>query len=219
MMSKMKKTNAYYFSVEGQTEKWYLDWLESIINNTDNAQIKVTIKSKVEKDPVKYAKKLTVIGKTKVYHLSDYESNAPEHVTQFETTMDRMSLASSEKQIIYKFGYSNLTFDLWIILHMMDLFSSVADRKNYIKYINRSFNEKFESMAEYKEEANFKRCLSKIQLSNVIDAISRAKTIMQRNVENGYTLQQHGNYRYYKENPSLAIWEAIEGILIDCKLI
>ena len=31
MMSKMKKTNAYYFSVEGQTEKWYLDWLESEI--------------------------------------------------------------------------------------------------------------------------------------------------------------------------------------------
>lgn len=218
-MAKLKNKKTYYFSVEGETEKWYLDWLERIINSTDEAYIIVNIKSKVEKDPVKYVKRLNVIGETIVYHLSDYESNAPEHVTQFETTMDRMKKASSDKQIIYKFGYSNLTFDLWIILHMMDLFSSVADRKNYIKYINRSFNEKFESMAEYKEEANFKRCLSKMQLSNVIDAISRAKTIMQRNVENGYTLQQHGNYHYYRENPSLAIWEAIEGILKDCKLI
>lgn len=218
-MAKLKNKKTYYFSVEGETEKWYLDWLERIINSTDEAYIIVNIKSKVEKDPVKYVKRLNVIGETIVYHLSDYESNAPEHVTQFETTMDKMELASSDKQIIYKFGYSNLTFDLWIILHMMDLFGSVADRKSYIKYINRSFNEKFESMAEYKEETKFKRCLSKMQLSNVIDAISRAKTIMQRNVENGYTLQQHGNYHYYRENPSLAIWEAIEGILKDCKLI
>lgn len=74
-------------------------------------------------------------------------------------------------------------------------------------------------MDEYKHEANFKRCLGKLQLSNVIDAVNRAKTIMQKNNDNGYVLQQYKGYWYYKENPSLAIWEAIEKILKDCGLM
>jgi len=52
----------------------------------------------------------------------------------------------------------------------------------------------------------------------VIDAINRAKTIMQRNQDNGYTLHQYKGYKYYKENPSLAIWEAIEKIIKDSGL-
>ena len=32
-MSSMKITRKYYFSVEGETEKWYLDWLEEELNH------------------------------------------------------------------------------------------------------------------------------------------------------------------------------------------
>lgn len=74
-------------------------------------------------------------------------------------------------------------------------------------------------MDEYKHEDNFKRCLSKMNISNVIDAIRRAKKIMQKNQENGYSLLQYKGYRYYKENPSLSAWEAIEKILSECKLL
>lgn len=35
-------------------------------------------------------------------------------------------------------------------------------------------------MTEYKKENNFKCCLGKLQLSNVIDAIARVKKIMQK---------------------------------------
>ena len=78
---------------------------------------------------------------------------------------------------------------------------------------------KMRARCKYKKEANFKRCLGKLQLSNVIDAIGRAKKIMLKNQENGYILHQYKGYRYYKENPSLMAWEAIEKILADCKLI
>lgn len=172
-----------------------------------------------KKDPVKYAKKLNVLGKTVIYHLSDYESDEPVHVQQFSTTMDRMKQASSIKQITYKFGYSNFTFDLWIILHMADCNGYISHRDNYIKPLNRAYSESFESMDEYKHEDNFKRCLAKLQLSHVIDAVNRAQAIMQRNKENGYILHQYKGYKYYMENPSLAIWEAIEKILKDCDLI
>lgn len=74
-------------------------------------------------------------------------------------------------------------------------------------------------MDEFKEENNFKRCLKKMDLSNVIAAVDRARKIMQRNQDNGYTLYQYKGYQYYKENPSLTAWEAIEKILKDCELI
>ena len=74
---------------------------------------------------------------------------------------------------------------------MMNCNASYAHRKQYVTQINRAFGEKFENMDEYKHEDNFKRCLSKMDLSNVIAAIGRAKKIMQRNKENGYILHQY----------------------------
>lgn len=219
-MANRKLTKKYYFSVEGETEQWYLQWLEKLINNTEQSAYKVSIECPVKKNPLDLAKSLVITGKTEVYHLSDYESDEQIHVEQFIRTMDNMKEANNlGKQITYKFGYSNLTFDLWIILHMVACNGSFFHRKNYIMPLNRAYGENFESMAEYKHENNFKRCLAKLQLANVIDAINRAKSIMQRNIDNGYNLQQYKGYKYYKENPSLAIWEPIEKILKDCRLI
>ena len=142
------------------------------------------------------------------------------HVKGFQEALDNMKKAEKiGKQIKYKSGYSNFTFDLWIILHMTNCNASFSHRKQYVTPINRAFGEKFQNMDEFKEENNFKRCLNKMDLSNVIAAIDRAKKIMQRNQENGYTLHQYKGYQYYKENPSLAAWEAIEKVLKDCELI
>ena len=94
-----------------------------------------------------------------------------------------------------------------------------AHRKNYLTAINRAFGESFESMDEFKEEDKFKCCLKKLELSNVIDAIERAKSIMKRNQDNGYRLLEYKGYKYYKENPALAVWEAIEKILKECELV
>ena len=158
--------------------------------------------------------------KIEVYHFFDYESDEEIHEKRFTEAMDNMKKAQElGKQITYKSGYTNFTFDLWIILHMMDCNTSYSHRKQYLTPINRAFGENFENMDEFKKEANFKRCLSKRQLSNVIDAIERAKKIMQRNQENGYKLHQYKGYRYYKENPSLSAWEAIEKIMKECELV
>lgn len=44
----MRKENmTYYFSVEGETEKWYLDWLRNCINECDEAKYKVKLKTSV----------------------------------------------------------------------------------------------------------------------------------------------------------------------------
>ena len=61
--------------------------------------------------------------------------------------------------------------------------------------------------------------LRQLTLPNVKEAVDRAKQIMKRNEENGYVLQEYKGYRYYRENPSLAVWEVIERVLVECELV
>ena len=216
-MSKRKSTQKYYFSVEGETELWYLKWLQDKINDCDEAEYKVSFNCQVQKDPVKRAKSLNITDAVEVWHFSDYESDEPIHVRQFTETMDKLSATKKlRKQITYKFGYSNFTFDLWMILHKMDCRTEYAHRRQYLAPINKAYNENFENMDEYKHEANFKRCLSKLELADVKMAVARAKSIMEQHKENGHVLQQYKGYQFYKENPALTVWEIAEKILGEC---
>jgi len=219
-MGNRKSSKKYFFSVEGETEEWYLLWLRDLINSTDHAAYKVSIDCKIEKDPLKRAKGLVNTSKTEIYHFFDYESDEDVHVKRFTDTMDRMKQAMSiGKQIKYKFGYRNFAFDLWIVLHKIDCNGALPHRRGYLAYINRAFGKNFESMDEYKREDNFKGCLNQLTLEDVIRAIERSERIMVRNAENGYILHNYKGFKYYKENPSLAVWEAIKKIMQDCKLI
>ncbi len=47
-----KENRSFYFSVEGQTEKWYLDWLQGQINASPNTKFTVRLDSKIQKDPL-----------------------------------------------------------------------------------------------------------------------------------------------------------------------
>ena len=92
-MAKRKPTNKYYFSVEGETEQWYLKWLQDTINNTEKATCKVSIDCPVRKNPLKHAKSLTVTRKIEIYHFFDYESDESLHVKGFQEALDNMKKA------------------------------------------------------------------------------------------------------------------------------
>lgn len=219
-MVKMKSNRKYHFTVEGETERWYLLWLQKRINNETAAKYTVTLDCPIQKNPLKRAKSLVVTGKTVITHIFDYESNEEVHTTQFYEALDAMRKSESlGKQITYQLDYSNFTFELWMVLHMMDCNGSLTHRKDYLVPINRAYNENFQSLDQYKQEANFGRILGKITLDEVKEAIIRAKNIMQRNAENNLTLYKYKRYKFYKENPALSIWEAIEKIFNDCKIL
>lgn len=220
-MNQRKATLKYYFSVEGQTEKWYLDWLQGKINAEPSATYAVKLDAKVEKDPLSRVKSLTVLGKTKITHVCDVESQDKEHVQQFQSTLKKMKKASSAsygKTVQYQLGYSNFTFELWMILHKTECHTALTHRNQYLALLNRAFSEKFDSLDQYKQEVNFKRLLGTLSLENVVQAIKRAKAIMQKNESAGYIQEKYGGYGYYKENPSLSVWEAIETIVTDCEI-
>lgn len=214
-----KENRTYFFSVEGETEKWYLDWLQYVINTNAEARYTVKLDSRIQKDPLVRAKGMTILGKTEITHIFDRESEDAIHAKQFQTTLDRMKKAQSiGKSITYHLGYSNFTFELWMILHKADCNGLLVNRTQYLFYLNRAYNTNFENLDEYKHEDNFKRLLRGLSLEHVRQAIRRAKAITQNNTEKGYVLQQYKGYRYYKENPSLSVWESIEKILLACNL-
>jgi hypothetical protein len=122
------------------------------------------------------------------------------------------------KQIKYNLGYSNFSFELWLILHKMDCNEHFTHKGNYIDFINKAYGENFESSSQYKHERSFRRVLQKLCLDDVKRAIQRARDIMHSNKKNGYISQHHKKYTYYRENPSLSVWEMIDRILRECGL-
>ena len=212
-MGNRKEILKYFFSVEGDTEYWYMKWLEKEINNVKTAKYKVDFDCKVEKHPIKYTKKIKTLSKTDVYHMVDYETDEK----QFTKMLDKLKEAGSTgKQIKYKLCYSNITFDLWIVLHKGKCYEHMTHAGQYLKYINKEYNEEFDSMNEYKEEQNFKRVLSRLSLKDVCNAIDRAEHIMNQNKKDGRVMQQYKGYKYYRENPSLEIGSVIRKIFKDC---
>lgn len=97
-MPKLKKTKKYYFSVEGETEQWYLKWLQDTINKAPEVEFKVSFDCPVQKNLLKRAKSLIVTRKTVIYHISDYESDEPVHVREFREVMDNMKKSKGNRK-------------------------------------------------------------------------------------------------------------------------
>lgn len=217
-MTDMLETKKYTFTVEGETERWYLLWLRDRINEQEGKEYKVAIEPKVQQHPMKFAKGVNAISTPEVIHICDVESKTAIHVEKFRSILNELKAAKTEKHISYGLGYSNYTFGLWIVLHKKKCNGSLTDRTQYLSHINQIFGEKFENLDQYKHENNFKRCLSKLGLDDVRAAIQRAKEIMKMNKDNGKSLIRHGGYEYYEDNPALTMHEAVEKILVECGL-
>lgn len=215
----MKKVcNKYYLSVEGETEKWYFEHLQDLINNSEESQNKVKFDIKINKSITSRAKSISAIFKTDVFHICDYESNEKLHIIQFNKVLDELkNVKKINKNINYKLGYSNFSFDLWIILHKNQQKSTVSHRKQYLKGINKAYNEKFKFIDDYKEEKNFKRLLSKITLEDVITAVKNGNEIRKMNEKNSKdNYRKHGKFEYYTENPDMTVNECVGQILKEC---
>lgn len=215
-MSLKKETLIYHFSVEGETEKWYLNWLQQIINQTPDRKYDVKLSVKVQ-SPKKMVKGLSIVGETEITHLCDVESETEEHIKGFESTIDEMYQARKlGKSIQYRLGYTNFTFELWIVLHKKDCYGMMKNRKDYLLHINSAYGQSFENLDKYKKERSFKKILDSLTLQDVKNALRRAKHIMQE--KDGHDLKEHKGYKYHLHNPSLSVYEIIERILLQCGL-
>lgn len=219
-MANRKMNARYYFTVEGETEKWYLEWLRDAINADPRSKVKVVCSPKVQKNPVKWAKAKTNLDKSaKVFHVFDFEDEEPIHVKAFKDTLANMKKAGSlGRGFGYVSAYSNLTFELWMVLHKGDC-PALAHRRQYLKPINDLYGEHFESLDEYKHEANFKRVLGKLTVDDAVTAVGRAETLAKRAEEHGLRKAQHCGYSYYLDNPATDLWIPVKQMLEEGGII
>ena len=221
MAVERKETRKFVFTVEGETEKWYFEWLQNAINACEESKYKVSIIAKVQQSPKKYAKTVNPMATPKVTHICDYESNDEVHVNKFKRILSELKDANTTigRKFRYGLGYSNFTFELWMVLHKNTCNGSLANRTQYLTHINNAYGENFEVLDHYKREADFKRCLSKLCIADVRQAIRRSKRIMETKAANGERKEQYKGFEYYKENPALTVWESVEAILRECELL
>ena len=221
MKTERKEIRKFAFTVEGETEKWYFEWLQDAINACEESKYKVSIVAKVQQSPKKYAKTVNPMATPKVTHICDYESNDEVHVNKFKGILSELKEANATigRKFRYNLGYSNFTFELWMVLHKNTCNGTLIDRTQYLSHINRAYGEHFEVLDHYKRENDFKRCLSKLCVDDVRQAINRSKRIMNSKVANGERKEQYRGFEYYKENPALTIWESVDAILRECELI
>lgn len=217
-MADLFETKKFVFSVEGETEKWYLDWLQKTINSCSDAQYHALIKAKVEKSPIRFIKSLNAKSTPAVTHLCDVEGQTATDKKVFENTLEELKIARKQKGITYSLGYSNMSFELWFILHKQDCFGGYNNKREYLDLINSCYSEQFDTLSKYKKNENFNRCLSKLTISEVKDAINRAERIMDWNKNTGKQHKVKSGFSYYYENPALTIHSAVKMILMECGL-
>ncbi len=218
-MSKRKENLNYTFTVEGNTEKWYLEWLQKEINGCEDSAYSVTLDSKVEPNPMSFAKRVNHWTTPSIVHLCDVEGSEANDVDRFHTVLSELKEAKKTKKIQYSLGYSNFTFELWMILHKQDCNRVLTHRKQYLDILNRAYGTSFLSLDKYKEKAEFEKCLSSLTLQDVRNAIRRSESLMAANESAGKAVTQYKGFTYYTDNPALTIWVPIKDILQKCRLI
>ncbi|QTQ10974.1 RloB domain-containing protein [Treponema parvum] len=205
----------YFFAVEGETEILYFQHLKKLISAEETRIANPIIRAE-KLSPSKFAKKLPLVYSCVITAVFDVEDNNTEYKARFENILKEMHAAGkSGKSIKYELGYSNIDFELWIILHKKNLFSSIGSKKQYLSYINNLFNTNFEGLKEYKEENNFSRILSQITLNDVKNAVKGAELIMKQRHAESTPLKSYG-YEWFDKNPSLSIHIAVNKILCEC---
>ena len=218
-MAERKGNKKYVFTVEGECERLYLEHLQKLINGDSKSIFTVEIKAIVTAELSKTAKTFNPVTIPQpLYHLCDVESESDEHVARFESILRDLRTVKEQKYLKYELGYSNFTFDLWMILHKNICNGCSNHRKEYLRFINKEYKMSFSSMDEYKERGNFQKCLDQLTLVEIKEAINRAKNIMNIRERQGDKEIPYCGYKYYKSNPALTIWKCIEKILKDCKL-
>lgn len=213
----MKKIcNQYFFSVEGHTEELYLKHLQNLINNNEELTYRVKFDIKVCKSVSSRAKRIVAPYKVNCFHICDYESNSKEHKKIFQEVLEEINDVSKiNKNLNYKLGYSNYSFELWIVNHKLQCLYPKSNRKQYLEEINKGYNKNFMSLDQYKEEKNFKKILNEITLEDVVFAIKNGEKIREINTTSNKKKKEFGKFLYFEENPDMTIHECVKRILLE----
>lgn len=210
----------YHFRVEGECEERYLRRLQNLINGSQAVTQHVSFVIKRNTSMTSMVKNLSPWVKTTIVEVIDYEGSSQSDQQKFMNELDDMAKASRLKSgVNCALGYSNLTFELWILLHKMDCRRTLDNKNQYLGLLNQAYKSKFETLRKFKQEKNFKKVLNSIDLEDVKTAIQRAEAIRRQNEQDSIPTIYKKKYKYFKKNPDCSLQEFIREILEDSGLM
>lgn len=168
---------------EGQQEKMYFDYVAKKVKEIDNdksLKFKEVAKLKTLDSSSTNVKKIAVF---------DYDLNKKD----FE---DKVRMCTHTEIL-----YSNLNFDLWLLLHKKMYEKNVQSNDAYVKMIRKEYN--LEENANIKSKVNMEKILSQIELCDIKRAINNGEKIMSKKLnEDGIYVKK--GFVYFP-NPSMSI--------------
>lgn len=223
-----KESRRLNISVEGiNCEKLYFEHLARLINSSGANTYNLKVDPK-KMSPLEYAKrnaykpveKLKGNKKLPYIHIQDIEDYYDDFQrTKFFGVIDEMRTAEGKFGITYELGYSNYTFELWMLLHVADMGYAVQDRKSYLAPINRWFHRNYVDIDEFKRKNEFQGILDEfVNLGSVRHAVRRAEKIIRDNGNGGKVRETYGGFAFYRDNPDISIHEVVKMIFNVCDL-
>lgn len=216
------KSLYYYISCEGETEIWYFDWLKEQINNHPNVKRKVSFSTHKGTSPTSYAKSNRSVGvKSKFCRVQDIEDYDDTHIKNFDNLCKATKQASKLlKSCEFSIGYSNYTFEVWILAHRQQV-PMIVDRFKYYQHINRVYGFQFLNNDDYKKEKNFKALLKLLSLNDVINnALPECARIRQHNENFNQNLKrQCTGFTYFITNPDTTLDKFVQSVLVDAGIL
>ena len=222
-----KESRQFNISVEGiNCEKMYFEHLSKLINNSDRSTYNLKIAPK-KMSPLEYAKRNSYKpverrnGKKLPYiHIQDIEDYYDDYQrTKFYKMIDEMRAAEKKFGVIYQLGYSNYTFELWMLLHAADITHAVQNRHSYLPLINSWFHRNYSSIDEFKSEVEFQKILKEyVTLDSIQQAICRAEKIVQNNVTDNKRRETYKGITFFRDNPDVSVHEVVKMVFEVCKV-
>ena len=210
----------YFLSCEGETERWYFEWLKNQINNDSRTKNKVDIKFK-KLMPSAFAKSNAgtftkdMLNDSIFCRIQDIEDYNDEHIMKFHLLLKSTKEARQRyKKISFIIGYSNFTFEVWILAHKAKV-REIVDRAYYYQEINSAYNTAFINNDDYKHENNFKNLLKQLTLDDVIHkAIPECKRFVEKCYSDNPALKRElYGFKYIHANPDTTLHDFIRSIL------
>lgn len=210
---KRKQHNKYtVWTSEGQTEKLYLNWLAQQLSQQTRYNVSINCDRVTQNEIVR--KSARADGFQPIFYVTDYDGQ--DHDKSFQNTLRYLRDSVNGWSLEIELCYSNLSFELWLILHKISCGGELVKNDHYLSIINKAFNKRFESMDDFKKASGLNSCLALLTLDDVVSAIGRSEEIVK-----GYSkdcVTRFCGYTYIKQNPSLSIQNLIKQIVItDCK--
>ncbi len=179
---------------EGQQEKMYFNHLRLKINE---AKPNVSIKFREVSKLTVLERSVTAVPKIAVF---DYDMNK----TEFEK---KVKICKKTKVL-----YSNLNFDLWILLHKSKFEKTVQNNSAYIKLVREAYN--LSKNSNIKSKQNIEKILKCIEIEDIKNAIENAEIIMKSKLQKD-RIEVNKKFSYY-DNPSINVNNFIKELFKEC---